>query len=86
MQCSGHQTPVPLYTASQPEHYGSFVRGSRDCVWDCNYFGFNFRDMHWQGDCKSSDIRGNTMDDASDCGYYLATNAVTGIQQLYGNC
>lgn len=85
MQCSGHQTPVPLYTASQPEHYGSFVRGSRDCVWDCNYFGFNFRDMHWVGDCKSSDIRGNWMDDASDCGYYLATNAVTGKQILNGN-
>jgi hypothetical protein len=85
MQCSGHQTPVSLYNTSQPEHYGSFVRGSRNCVWDCNYFGFNFRNMHWVGDCKSSDIKGNWMEDASDCGYYLATNAVTGKQILNGN-
>jgi hypothetical protein len=47
---------------------------------------YNFHNLHWQGNCDFSIIRGNTIDPASDCGYFLDWNALTGDQILQGNC
>jgi len=67
------------------QHFGYFSSATRFQEINCTGTINQWHGYHFTGNCNNHNIIHNTIENASDCGYFLSSTARTGQQTLKGN-